>query len=110
MVSDSVMENEFAPLVPVTVKVALVGGPGVGVGAGVGVGVGVGGGAPPPPPPQELITATRNTVSSIMRRRPGSLMSPRTITASTPAKTQGKVRKGFGCRPALAVFETVTLS
>jgi hypothetical protein len=86
----------FVPelLVPVTVRVALVGSRGT---------------VPPPPPPQELIPATRNTASNRKTRCRGFLLTPARTAARIPANTNGRDLNECGIKRAFVVLETVTV-
>src|SRR5215470_3566746 len=82
------------PLVPVTVRVAVVGGRGP---------------PPPPPPPQEFTPPITNIASNTKRSCRRLRFHPANIAASTPANTNGRRFKS-GASRAFAVFETVTVS
>src|SRR5215469_16248237 len=88
------------PLVPVTLRVALV------LGLGVGVGVGV---PPPPPPPQESIPPTSSTARAMGNACLGLRVAPISNPARTAAKAKGHPRSSDGATPAFCVLVTVTV-
>src|SRR5215472_15321485 len=87
------------PLVPVTLRVALV------LGLGVGVGVGV---PPPPPPPQESIPPTSSTARAMGNTCLGLRAAPISSPARIAAKAMGQPRSLDGATPAFCVLVTVT--
>jgi hypothetical protein len=81
------------PLVPVTVRVATVGGRCI----------------VPPPPPQDVIPTIRNTDKSMNMAYLRFLLAPQATIPTTAANRGDQVLKGEGPRRAFVVLETVTV-